>query len=76
MVSNASLAAMCVQSGLYKHLQVDTSLSSNIKEYVQQLKAKELDEQQVAVNEDRAIGQYWVDILSPPKVRLFFSPLV
>lgn len=70
MVSNSALAAVCVRSGLYRHLVFDSNgLTAAIKHYVDQLKVKELEEYQKASEEGRSPGQYWVHI-EPQKVKI------
>jgi endoribonuclease Dicer len=69
MVSNSVLAAICVWSGLYKHLIYESYvLAKSIREYVIKLEAKQAAEYEAAEREGRAPGQYWLDI-EPPKVR-------
>jgi endoribonuclease Dicer len=68
MVSNSVLAAICVWSGLYKHLLYESYvLANSIREYVTKLAAKQACEYEAAERESRAPGQYWLD-LEPPKV--------
>lgn len=68
MVSNSVLAAICVWSGLYKHLLYESYvLANSIQEYVSKLAAKQASEYEAAERESRAPGQYWLD-MEPPKV--------
>lgn len=74
MVSNSLLAAICVWSGLYKHLLYESYvLANSIREYVTKLAAKQASEYEAAEQESRAPGQYWLDI-EPPKVCRPFQP--
>jgi endoribonuclease Dicer len=69
MVSNSVLAAICVWSGLYKHLIYDSYvLAKSIREYVHKLETNQVAEYEAAEREGRTPGQYWLDI-EPPKVR-------
>ena len=68
MVSNSALAAVCIQAGLHEHLIFESfTLANNIQFYAENLKAKQAEEYQAAVNEDRMPGQYWLEV-EPPKV--------
>lgn len=72
MVSNSVLAAICVWSGLHKHLHYESHvLANNIREYIKKLEAKQACEYEAAEQEGRAPGQYWLDI-DPPKVSHLF----
>ncbi|KAF5369839.1 hypothetical protein D9758_001134 [Tetrapyrgos nigripes] len=66
MVSNAALAAVCVCSGLYHFLVVGPTLTEEIRGYAKLLQQKKQEEYDIAANEDRSPGQYWLD-LEPPK---------
>ncbi|EPQ59279.1 hypothetical protein GLOTRDRAFT_136195 [Gloeophyllum trabeum ATCC 11539] len=67
MVSNSALAAVCVWSGLHKHLLFESrDLANGIQAYEVQLKAKQEEEYRLAREEGRSPGQYWLDI-EPPK---------
>ena len=71
MVSNSALAAVCIQAGLHEHLIFESfTLANNIQFYAENLKAKQAEEYQAAVNEDRMPGQYWLEV-EPPKVRIW-----
>ena len=70
MVSNATLAAVCVWSGLHEHLLFESyALASDIRSYADKLKVRQTAEYENAEQEGRKRGQYWVDI-EPPKVRV------
>jgi endoribonuclease Dicer len=67
MVSNVTLAAICVSSGLHEHLLFESpSLSESIKTYATALKVKQIEEYALAKSEDRQPGQFWAE-LEPPK---------
>lgn len=73
MVSNSTLAAVCVWSGLHEHLHYDSpELSAGIQAYINDLKERQDDEYKAAEQEGRDPGQYWQDI-EPPKVSVEFS---
>ncbi|KAJ7667934.1 hypothetical protein DFH06DRAFT_1183971 [Mycena polygramma] len=67
MVSNSALAAVCVSSGLYKHLLLATRLTASVTDYVEKLRVKQAEEYQLAQLEKRSPGQYWQE-MEPPKV--------
>lgn len=70
MVSNATLAAVCVWSGLHEHLMFESyTLANNIRIYADELSTKEGEEYALAQKECRSPGQYWLEI-EPPKVRM------
>jgi len=72
MVSNSTLAALCVWSRLQEHLMFESDqLANSIQTYADQLKAKQIEEYQQAEREGRAPGQYWLES-EPPKVRASF----
>lgn len=74
MVSNATLAAICVSCGLQDHLLFDShQLAVNIQEYAQKITEKAEKEYRDAEAENRRPGQYWVGI-EPPKVRFPLTP--
>lgn len=67
MVSNAALGAVCVWSGLHRHLMFESpSLASSIQAYCDQLAAKKAAEYATAQSEGRLTGQYWTSV-EPPK---------
>ncbi|PPQ64716.1 hypothetical protein CVT24_008343 [Panaeolus cyanescens] len=67
MVSNAALGAVCVWSGLDQHLLFESlQLEGSIQEYKVDLKSKQDEEYQLAKQEGRSPGQYWLGI-EPPK---------
>ncbi|KDQ29243.1 hypothetical protein PLEOSDRAFT_1064031 [Pleurotus ostreatus PC15] len=67
MVSNSALAAVCVWSGLHKHILLEShNLSATIDTYVNGLSALEATEREAAKSDGRPLGQYWLE-LEPPK---------
>ena len=69
MVSNQALGAICVEVGLHEHLMFESfDLASKIRAYAENLKRKRNAEYELAKEEGRAPGQYWIDAI-PPKVR-------
>lgn len=69
MVSNAALGAVCVWSGLDQHLLFESlQLEGSIHEYKSDLKSRQDEEYQLAKQEGRSPGQYWLGV-EPPKVR-------
>ncbi|KAL0949733.1 hypothetical protein HGRIS_009773 [Hohenbuehelia grisea] len=67
MVSNSTLAAVCVSSGLKEYLLFESHhLAQTINVYADQLRKKEADEYAAAQKEGRSPGQYWLE-LEPPK---------
>ena len=70
MVSNQALGAICVEVGLHDHLMFESfDLANKIRAYTDILKEKRDTEYQLAKEEDRAPGQYWIET-TPPKARL------
>jgi hypothetical protein len=75
MVSNSALAAVCVWSGLQEYLLFESSqLSSSIQSYADELKERQEKEYELAKEEARSPGQYWLDT-EPPKVHLISHSL-
>jgi endoribonuclease Dicer len=69
MVSNQALGAICVDVGLHEHLMFESfDLASKIRAYTENLMRKRNAEYELAKEEGRAPGQYWIDVI-PPKVR-------
>ena len=69
MVSNSTLGAVCVWSGMHEHLLFDSAqLANSIEAYVRELKVQQDKEYELARVEGRAAGQYWISV-EPPKVR-------
>ncbi|KAF8268238.1 hypothetical protein EI94DRAFT_1661195 [Lactarius quietus] len=67
MVSNQALGAICVDVGLHEHLMFESfDLASKIRAYTENLKRKRDAEYELAKEEGRAPGQYWIDTI-PPK---------
>jgi len=68
MVSNATLAAVCVWAGLHEHLLFESHvLASDIQAYADNLKRRQEAEYARARQEGRMPGQYWAEV-EPPKV--------
>lgn len=69
MVSNQALGAICVDVGLHEHLMFESfDLANKIRAYTENLKRKRDAEYELAKEEGRTPGQYWIDAI-PPKVR-------
>ncbi|KAI0321813.1 hypothetical protein OF83DRAFT_1097304 [Amylostereum chailletii] len=69
MVSNAALAAVCISSGLYKYLMFDSqSLATNIESYAVRLEERRRVEYELAAQEGRPPGQYWLDAEAPKAI--------
>ena len=69
MVSNSALAAICVITGLHRHLICHSpELKNSIDTYEVTLQSRRAREYETATKENRRPGQYWTD-LEPPKVR-------
>ncbi|KAI5124869.1 hypothetical protein M0805_007301 [Coniferiporia weirii] len=67
MVSNATLAAVCVWAGLHKHLLFESNaLDDSIQTYAIALKGKQKEAYEQASRENGPPGQYWVEV-EPPK---------
>jgi len=76
MVSNATLAAVCVWAGLHEHLLFESHvLASDIQAYADNLKGRQEAEYARAQQEGRMPGQYWADV-EPPKVGADFCDLL
>ena len=70
MVSNVTLAAVCVWSGLHEYLLFESGvLEDSILAYADQMKEQQKRAYEQASRENRPPGQYWVEI-EPPKVSL------
>ncbi|KAG6918930.1 hypothetical protein DXG01_010585 [Tephrocybe rancida] len=66
MVSNSTLAAVCVCSGLYKHFYHKSHpLQTSIRDYVAKLEISRDKEYQNAESEGRLPGQFWLEIAIP-----------
>ena len=69
MVTNTALATVCIESGLAKYLLQDSeTLTIQIDAFEKELTKARNDEYELARDEGRMPGQYWVDV-EPPKVR-------
>lgn len=69
MVSNTTLAAISVYSGLSKYVLTDsTELANNCQLYEQRIQEKLAEEIDNAEKEGRSPGHYWL-AFEPPKVR-------
>lgn len=72
-MSNSTLAAVCVWSGLQEHLLFESYiLAGSIQAYADELKLKQTKEYELAEKENRAPGQYWLEI-EPPKVSYSYT---
>jgi endoribonuclease Dicer len=68
MVSNVTLAAVCVSAGLHEHLHYESAaLAASIRTYASELKSRQRIEHELAAREHRSPGQYWTEV-EPPKV--------
>ncbi|KAF8076296.1 hypothetical protein FPV67DRAFT_1471163 [Lyophyllum atratum] len=66
MVSNSTLAAICVLSGLYEHfLYKSHVLQISIQDYITRLKASQAKEYKNADKEGRPPGQFWLELSAP-----------
>ncbi|KAJ7068184.1 hypothetical protein C8F01DRAFT_1050127 [Mycena amicta] len=65
MVSNPTLAAVCVESGLYKHVLMAANLYPVVADYAKKLQAMKAEEVALAASEGRPAGQYWQEIEAP-----------
>lgn len=66
MVSNTTLAALCVSCGLHKYIHFDSyALATTFETYTQQLEANRLEAEAAA--EDNLPRQHWLQV-EPPKV--------
>ncbi len=64
MVSNKFLGAVCVKLGFHKHLRYNGALVEyQIREYVTELQEAEI--------EAGGARDYWTQVKSPPKVRIY-----
>jgi endoribonuclease Dicer len=69
MVSNATLAAACVSSGLHEHLLYQSpTLKATIHQYVAELQKNRVNEYKAAETEGRSPGQYWLGLETPKVV--------
>lgn len=69
MVSNSTLAAVCVFAGLHNHLLFESqTIANSIQAYSDELDRASRTDHAQAQREGRQPGQYWVDI-EQPKVR-------
>ena len=68
MVGNSPLAAICAESGLYRHLhQKSHQIQQSINTYLTALQKAKQKEYAAADDDLRERGQYWFDV-NPPKV--------
>ncbi|KZV65685.1 hypothetical protein PENSPDRAFT_737573 [Peniophora sp. CONT] len=69
MVSNATLAAVCVEAGLHEYLMFESlTLANGMDAYAARIKQKQREEYAEAEREGRAPGQYWLDIEGPKPI--------
>lgn len=74
MVSNSTLAAVCVDAGLHEYLMFESlTLANAMDAYAVKIKQKQREEYALAEREGSAPGQYWLDI-EGPKVGVSSSP--
>ncbi|KAF7313697.1 hypothetical protein HMN09_00526500 [Mycena chlorophos] len=67
MVSNRTLAAICIETGLYEHVMLAPALYSSVRLYAQALEKARSDEFG-SVAEGRPTGQYWQEIDAPKAI--------
>lgn len=68
MVSNVTLAAICVFAGLHEHLHYESAaLAASIRVYATELMNRQKAEVEEAAREHRPAGQFWTEV-EPPKV--------
>ncbi|KAF7331986.1 hypothetical protein MKEN_00078900 [Mycena kentingensis (nom. inval.)] len=67
MVSNPTLAAICVESQLHKHIWMASHIQTLVSDYARKLETSKAEETALAKQEGRATGQYW-QAIEPPKV--------
>lgn len=66
MVINTTLAAFCVISGLYKHVQhASHEIKGAIKIYSNTIKTLHAQELLEAEAEGRQAGQFWLEVPAP-----------
>ncbi|KAI0035664.1 hypothetical protein K488DRAFT_42913 [Vararia minispora EC-137] len=66
MVSNSALAAVCVEAQLHEHIMFESlSLANSMDAYAAKIKAKQREEYELAAQEGRLPGQYWLDVDAP-----------
>ncbi|KAF9452469.1 ribonuclease III [Macrolepiota fuliginosa MF-IS2] len=65
MVSNSTLAAICVWSGLYKFINTTPQLAQIIRNYEKALASQQMAEHSQAEKEGRLMGEYWKDLDTP-----------
>ena len=66
MVSNSALAAVCVEAQLHEHIMFESlSLANSMDAYAIKIKAKQKEEYELAAQEGRSPGQYWLDVDAP-----------
>jgi hypothetical protein len=71
MCNNRALAAVCVSSGLYKHLMHESdSLAVSIQAYASTIEVKRKGEERLSATQGRSRGQYWLQVEAPKVVVL------
>ena len=76
MISNETLAAFCVDVGLFQYFRhASPEVGNAINTYVDKINKAKRDEYALAEREGREPGQYWLNT-SPPKVRWSTSDYV
>lgn len=70
MVSNQTLSAIAVLTGLYKHIRCSSpgDMNASIQLYAHKILALRDEEYKLAKAENRLPTQFWTDV-EPPKVR-------
>lgn len=68
MVSNSTLSAICVVTGLFEYIQLSAgNVRSAISNYAKKLRYLRDQEYKRALSESRLPGQFWLEA-EPPKV--------
>jgi endoribonuclease Dicer len=63
MVSNSTLATLCVRSGIYELVDVRAHrLGDALRRFAKEVNAKHQEEHILAAKDKRPPGQYWLDI--------------
>lgn len=69
MISNETLAAFCVDVGLYNYFRhASPEVGAAISAYMHKIEKAKRDEYASAEQDGRLPGQYWLNT-NPPKVR-------
>jgi endoribonuclease Dicer len=74
MTANTTLAAICIESGLYRHMHAGPpTTTSAVAGYAARLDVARRQEQARLAQEGQRPGQFWVN-LDEPKVLILFDP--